>query len=86
MRQDTALLYEIESANQDLEALLMTVLFDSALRPDLLGEWSARDLAAHFIGWQEVAIGVLSAIRDGAPVPSYEEDEDAFNTATLALS
>lgn len=38
-----------------------------------LGDWNARDIAAHFIGWNRITLAGCSALREGAE-PFYFHD------------
>jgi hypothetical protein len=38
-----------------------------------LGDWSSRDIAAHFIGWNRITLAGCSALREGAE-PFYFYD------------
>lgn len=42
-----------------------------------LGDWTARDIAAHFIGWNRITLAGCSALREGAePFYFYDGTND----------
>jgi hypothetical protein len=42
-----------------------------------LGDWNARDIAAHFIGWHRITVAGCSALREGAePFYFYDGTND----------
>jgi hypothetical protein len=42
-----------------------------------LGDWTPRDIAAHFIGWNRITLAGCSALRDGAePFYFYDGTND----------
>ena len=42
-----------------------------------LGEWTPRDIAAHFIGWNRITLAGCSALREGAePFYFYDGTND----------
>jgi hypothetical protein len=63
-------------------SLLEQISPESAMEPNLLGWWSANQILAHLIGWQEGAMAVLIAVRDNETLPS-DEDEDSFNAKSV---
>lgn len=47
------------------------------------GEWSAKDIAAHFIHWELEAAARLKALMEG-PTPAKDYDTDTINAQTVA--
>ena len=83
---DTALVTQVEANNRDFLALAESIAPTVAVQPDLLGTWSAREILMHIIAWQEEALAVISAIRDGTYVSRHLDDAaiQAFNDAAVA--
>ena len=83
MDMDLELLKQIEQQHAALAALLARIPVPVASSKRILGEWTARELLAHLIGWQLLACEVLRAIHDGTPVPAASEEDD-FNALSVA--
>jgi hypothetical protein len=59
-----------------------TGLSDSRLmEPDVMGEWSVKDILAHVTTWEEEALKYLPLILTGGRPPRYSQSGgiDAFN-------
>lgn len=68
--RDTQLL-DLETAYQAFMATLTDLPAEKFLTP--LGDWTPRDIAAHFIGWNRITLAGCSALREGAE-PFYFHD------------
>ncbi len=74
---------EIEGSYEELATLVRQIAPTRAAHPNLLGTWSAKEILAHLIGWEEEAVMVLCAMRDGTPLPQPIADEHAFNARSV---
>jgi hypothetical protein len=66
----------------ELKRVINSLSEQQFTRPNTIGAWSGRDVLAHIIGWEEVAIDVIEAMEAGEPEewPEVEGEElDAFN-------
>jgi len=79
---DDALLAQIEADHADLARLLGRLSDDEAARPHRLGDWSAKDILAHLIGWEAKGIEALTAIADER-TPEKAPETDPFNAASV---
>lgn len=66
-----------------LFALLADYPADKRDLPGACGEWSAREVAAHFAGWLEEGIRQYDAILAGGE-PTFTQDLDGFNAQSVA--
>lgn len=80
---DTELLEQIEQQHAALVAVLARIPASAATGKRILGEWTARELLAHLIGWQLLACEVLRTVHDGTPAPAASE-ENVFNALNVA--
>jgi hypothetical protein len=80
---DDVLLAQIEADHADLSRRLSALCDDEAGRPHRLGDWSAKQILAHLIGWQVLGIEALTAIGEDRP-PASAPDADTFNAAAVA--
>src|SRR5690606_5863193 len=78
---------ELKQANDESYAHVMDLIEaitpEQAILPGACGEWSARDVVAHFTGWHPEARARLQALVDD----TYERkryDYDAFNAESVA--
>ncbi len=65
---------QLADLNTAYEAFVETIKGlspESFLRP--LGDWSSRDIAAHFVGWNRITLVGCSELREGME-PSYFYD------------
>jgi uncharacterized protein (TIGR03083 family) len=79
---DDVLLAQIQADHADLSRLLATLSDEEAARPHRLGDWSAKDLLAHLIGWEAKGIEALTAIGEER-TPEKAPETDAFNAASV---
>lgn len=79
---DAAMIERIEADNQEFLALARSIPEAAAARADLVGAWSARQVLMHIIAWQEEALAVVTALRDGIYV-SRHLNEDDFNATAV---
>jgi hypothetical protein len=66
----------------EIKEVIDSLSVEAATQAGAAGEWSACNVLAHLIGWQEEAHGHLEALRDG----TYERrqyDFDTFNAAAV---
>lgn len=83
MSEKEVLISTIEASHREFMAVLSQLAPETVDTPNLLGWWSARQILAHLIGWQEKAIEVIEGLRDGHEVDTPDED-DPFNAANVA--
>jgi len=68
-------LNDLESAYAAYMETMQGLSASDMLRP--LGDWNARDIAAHFIGWNRITLAGCSALREGAePFYFYDGTND----------
>lgn len=68
-------LADLEKAHDDFVRTLKALSSASFLAS--LGDWTPRDIAAHFIGWNRVTLAGCSALREGAePFYFYDGTND----------
>lgn len=68
-------LADLQTAYADFMNTLQELPADSFLAP--LGDWTPRDIAAHFIGWNRITLAGCSALREGAePFYFYDGTND----------
>ncbi len=79
---DDVLLAQIEADHADLARLLATLSDEEASRPHRLGDWSAKDLLAHLIGWEAKGIEALTAIAEER-TPEKAPETESFNAASV---
>jgi hypothetical protein len=79
---DDALLAQIEADHADLSRLLGALSDEEAARPHRLGDWSAKEILAHLIGWEAKGIEALTAIGEER-TPAKPPEADPFNAATV---
>ena len=64
-------LRDLEIAYQDFTQTIQDLSTSNFLAP--LGDWTPRDILAHFIGWNRITVAGCSALREGA-APFYFYD------------
>jgi uncharacterized protein (TIGR03083 family) len=79
---DDGLLAQIEAEHADLSRLLAALSEEEAARPGRLGDWSAREIVAHLIGWEAKCIEVLTALAEER-TPERAPETDPFNAASV---
>ena len=53
---------------------LQSLSAENFLKP--LGDWTSRDIAAHFVGWNRIALVGCSELREGVePFYFYDRNE-----------
>ena len=68
-------LSDLEIAYTDFMKTLQNLSADKFLAS--LGDWTARDIAAHFIGWNRITLAGCSTLREGAePFYFYDGTND----------
>jgi hypothetical protein len=68
-------LADLETAYTDFMNTLQGLSVEKFLTP--LGDWTPRDIAAHFIGWNRITLAGCSALREGAePFYFYDGTND----------
>jgi hypothetical protein len=68
-------LADLEKAYASLIDLISGLASDQFLAA--LGDWTPRDIAAHFIGWNRITLAGCSALREGAePFYFYDGTND----------
>lgn len=77
------LIHDIRPAHAAYMALLGRISPAAAAAPNRVGVWSARDCAAHILGWQVKALEVIEGVRDGREVAD-PQDDDGFNAEAVA--
>lgn len=58
---------------------------DELAAPNALGEWSVKDLLAHFIAHEQRALDQLNAARRGEPYVWSELSNDAYNAQQVQV-
>lgn len=70
------LLVAIDKERGALEALLETLTPEQMVEPGVVGEWSAKDVLAHLIEWEQMCLGWYRAGLRGEipalPAPGYK--------------
>jgi hypothetical protein len=68
-------LADLETAHADFVETLRSLSADDLLKP--LGDWTPRDIAAHFIGWNRITLVGCSELREGVePFYFYDGTND----------
>ena len=68
-------LEDLETAYTAFMATLRGLSIQNFLKS--LGDWTPRDIAAHFIGWNRITLAGCSALREGAePFYFYDGTND----------
>ena len=68
-------LADLETAYASFIDTLTGLASEDILKP--LGDWTPRDIAAHFIGWNRITLAGCSALREGAePFYFYDGTND----------
>lgn len=71
-----ALLAAIDKERGALEALLETLTPEQMVAPDVVGAWSVKDVLAHLVEWEQMALGWYRAGLRGEipamPAPGYK--------------
>lgn len=73
------LLNAIEKERSALEAFLERLTADLMMMPGIVGEWSAKDVLAHLIAWEQMVLGWYNAGLGGEmpelPAPGFKWNE-----------
>lgn len=73
------LLNAIEKERSALEAFLEPLTADQMMMPGIVGEWSAKDVLAHLIAWEQMVLGWYNAGLRGEmpelPAPGFKWNE-----------
>ena len=64
-------LADLDAAYSAFMETMRELPVENFLKP--LGDWTPRDIAAHFIGWNRITLAGCSALREGAE-PFYFYD------------
>ena len=68
-------LTDLETAYTAFMEIMQGLSVENLLFP--LGDWTPRDIAAHFIGWNRITLAGCSALREGAePFYFYDGTND----------
>jgi len=68
-------LADLETAYTAFMETLHSLSAEGFLKP--LGDWTTRDIAAHFIGWNRITLAGCAALREGAePFYFYDGTND----------
>ena len=68
-------LTDLETAYTAFMEIMQGLSVENLLSP--LGDWTPRDIAAHFIGWNRITLAGCSALREGAePFYFYDGTND----------
>lgn len=68
-------LADLEKAYASFMGLMAGLASEKLFSP--LGDWTPRDIAAHFIGWNRITLAGCSALREGAePFYFYDGTND----------
>jgi uncharacterized damage-inducible protein DinB len=58
---------------------------DEMTRPDVVGDWSVKDILGHIASWEEAAAYIVRGIAQGQhPDTTEYDDEDAWNAQQVA--
>jgi hypothetical protein len=84
MMRKAELITQLESENQDWEALLANIGEDRMEEPGVGGTWSIKDIVAHLTAWRRRTVARLEAVAKGQPEPAPEwpadlHDDDEIN-------
>ncbi len=71
-RSKAAIVERLEAERATLEGLLATLPAAELLEPDVVGEWSGKDVLAHLADWEAHMLVWLAAARRGEPVKGPE--------------
>ena len=70
------LLKEIEKERNSLEEFLSGLSAEQLIRPGMLGPWSAKDVMAHLLEWEQMFLGWHKAGLKGRmpekPAPGFK--------------
>jgi hypothetical protein len=72
-----------QKASADFTDLAKCIPAELQTQPGACGEWSSKELIAHFAGWNREAVRRFKQYADGHKEP-VEYDEDAFNAQSVA--
>jgi hypothetical protein len=76
MKRKAELIAQLNSENQDWEALLAKIGEDRMDEPGVGGAWSIKDIVAHLAAWRRRTVGRLEAVANGQPEPAHEWPAD----------
>ncbi len=70
------LMVAIDQERGKLEAILVTLKPEQMVEPGVVGEWSVKDVLAHLVEWEQMALGWYRAGLRGEtpdlPAPGYK--------------
>jgi len=78
---------KIEREWQEFNASFAGLTDDLLEQPNVIGEWSLKDILGHIAVWENEALKYIPVIRDGRRLPRYSDmygGIDAFNAMTTA--
>ena len=78
-----ALTEALEAARAKLDAALEGLNAEELTAPGTIGDWSIKDLLAHFIAHEQFALSELAAARRGETYRNPFQDSDEMNAAAL---
>jgi uncharacterized damage-inducible protein DinB len=78
------LLRRLASAYSRLRDTIAPLSPDQLQAPGVVGEWSIKDLVAHFIAHEQFALGELAAAQRGEQPSAVAEDLAAYNARAVA--
>src|SRR5512143_2428556 len=84
MDKRTELINEMHTGREELESTLARFTEAEMLKPILPGNWSIKDLLAHFGWWATRAANLYDTLARGETPPSQEITLDQLNAQTYA--
>lgn len=84
MTQRSDLLEEMHTGRNELESLIGQFTDTEMLKPILPGDWSVKDLLAHFEWWANRAANLYGFLSRGEPVPDEDITLDQLNARVYA--
>ena len=77
-------LSDLETAYAAFIETMQGLSTESFLKP--LGDWTARDIAAHFIGWNRITLIGCSELREGVePFYFHDGTNDYFKVKSFGI-
>lgn len=76
------LIGQMKAAHSDFMRAADRITEQQATVPNLLGNWSAKDILAHLVNWQTKALEVVEGARDGRTI-EQPADDDEFNAQSV---
>src|SRR6476661_8573732 len=77
------LLRRIQREQEAFLQVLEDVPDDALTTPNTIGQWSVKDLVAHFVAHEQRALRELNAARRGEKYSVPLDDNDAFNALAV---